>query len=75
MVAAYEQDGRSWAVVKEESMMDLLAFLGRCGYQDADSLARNRTVAWVTKLAARVEHLLEIESKAIRDANAKNRGG
>ena len=56
-------------------MMDLLAFLGRCGYQDADALARNRTVAWISSLASRVSHLLKVESDAVRAANAKNRGG
>ena len=52
-------------------MMDTLAFLGRFGYQDADALARSRTVAWIYMLAGRVERLLELESAAIKAASNK----
>jgi hypothetical protein len=48
--------------------MDLLAFLGRAGYQSADSLSRNRSVRWLYRLAAAVTRLLQAESEAIERA-------
>lgn len=48
--------------------MDLLAFLGRCGYQSADALARNRSVRWLYKLAASVGGLLRAEAEAMHRA-------
>lgn len=53
--------------------MDLLAFLARCGYQDASTLARTRSRAWIVKLSRGVGRLMELESEAMRKASKGSR--
>jgi hypothetical protein len=67
-------EGRSWTESREEAVMDLLAFLGRAGYQSADSLARHRSVRWLYRLAASVGKLLQAESDAIERAQRSSGG-
>jgi hypothetical protein len=63
------RNGGSWAIVREETIMDLLAFLGRCGYQSADALARGRDVRWISSLARSVGKILEAETAAMKNAS------
>lgn len=65
---AEERSGRPWARGRLVHIMELLAFLGRHGHQDADGLARNRSVRWLVELSVGVTDLLQVETEAMRSA-------
>lgn len=77
MVAArlIRTDGQvvPWASSREKEIMDLLGFLGRHGHQDAESLARRRSVRWIELLAVAVGDQLQLEADAMKDARARSR--
>jgi hypothetical protein len=54
--------------VFEEQVFKLLAFIGRCGHQDADAIARRRPVRWIEALADEIGKLMEEEAEAARRA-------
>lgn len=64
---AHARDG-GYARWRESMIMEMLAFLGRGGYQSADGLARNRSVVWIAKLANKVGEILKAEADAMRSA-------
>ena len=62
-----------WQERRENMTMDVLAFLARYGYQDANAIARDRPLAWSIRLAKRVGRLMELESEAMRKASKGGR--
>lgn len=53
--------------------MSLLGFLARNGHQDANSLARHRSVRWIEALAMSVGQQMQMEADAMKEARDRAR--